>query len=55
VYDPCAGSGTTGIACAQLDRRLLGWECDAAMAALAQRRLAGLRPVPVPGQIEMFG
>jgi len=25
------------------------------MAALAQRTLAGLRAVPVPGQIEMFG
>jgi len=28
---------------------------DAAMAALVQRRLAGMRGVPVPGQIEMFG
>jgi site-specific DNA-methyltransferase (adenine-specific) len=55
VCDPYAGSGTTGIACAQLGRRFLGWERDAAMAALAQRRLAGLRAVPVPGQIEMFG
>jgi site-specific DNA-methyltransferase (adenine-specific) len=55
VCDPYAGSGTMGIACAQLGRRFLGWERDAAMAALAQRRLAGLRAVPVPGQIEMFG
>jgi DNA methylase len=55
VCDPYAGSGTTGIACAQLGRHFLGWERDAAMAALAQRRLAGLRAVPVPGQIEMFG
>jgi tRNA G10 N-methylase Trm11 len=54
VCDPYAGSGTTGIACAQLGRRFLGWERDAAMAVLAQRRLAGLRAVPVPGQIEMF-
>ena len=46
---------STGIACAQLGRHFLGWERDAAMAALAQRRLAGLRAVPVPGQIEMFG
>ena len=30
----------------------LGWERDAAMAALAQRRLSGLRAVPVPGQIK---
>jgi DNA modification methylase len=55
VCDPYAGSGTTGIACAQLGRRFLGWKRDAAMAALAQRRLAGLRVVPAPGQIEMFG
>jgi DNA modification methylase len=55
VCDPYAGSGTTGIACAQLGRRFLGWERDAAMAALAQRRLSGLWAVPVPGQTEMFG
>jgi hypothetical protein len=42
-------------ACAQVGRRFLGWERDAAVAALAQRRPAGLRAVPVPGQIEMFG
>jgi DNA modification methylase len=55
VCDPHAGSGTTGIACALLGRRFLGWERDAAVAALAQRRLSGLRAVPVPGQIEMLG
>ena len=54
VCDPYSG-GTTGVACAQLGRRFLGWERDTAMAALAQRRLAGLRAVPVPGQIDMFG
>jgi DNA modification methylase len=55
VCDPYAGSGTTGIACAQLGRSFLGWERDVPMAELAQRQLAGLRGVPVPGQIEMFG
>lgn len=30
VCDPYAGSGTAGIACAQLGRRFLGWERDAA-------------------------
>jgi hypothetical protein len=54
VCDPYAGSGTTGVACVQLGRRFLGWERDAAMAEAARRRLAGLRAVPVPGQIEMF-
>jgi DNA modification methylase len=53
VCDPYAGRGTTGIACAQLGRRFLSSERDATIAMLAQRRLAGLRAVPVPGQIEM--
>jgi hypothetical protein len=34
---------------------VLGWERDTAIATLAQRRLLGLRALPVPGQIEMFG
>jgi DNA modification methylase len=51
VCDPYAGSGTTGLACAQLGRSALGWERDAAMA---QRRLSGPRAVPVPRQIERF-
>jgi hypothetical protein len=44
-----------GIPCTQFGRSFLSWERDMAMAALAQRRLSGLRAVPVPGQIEMFG
>jgi site-specific DNA-methyltransferase (adenine-specific) len=48
VCDPYAGSATTGIACAQLGRHFLGWERDAAMAALAQRRL-GSAGGPGPG------
>jgi site-specific DNA-methyltransferase (adenine-specific) len=55
VCDPYAGSGTTGIACAQLGRRFLGWEREAGVAELAQRQMAGLRAVPVLRQIEMFG
>jgi DNA modification methylase len=55
VRAPYAGSGTTGLVCARLGWSFRGWERDAAMAELAQRRLAGLLAVPVPGQSEMFG
>jgi DNA modification methylase len=55
VCDPYAGSGTTGVACLQLGRDFLGWERDMAMAEMARRRLVGLRAIPVPGQLEMFG
>ena len=40
VLDPFAGSGTTGVACAELGRRFLGAELDPAYHALAQRRIA---------------
>ena len=43
VCDPYAGSGTTGLACAQLGRRFIGWERDVAMAALAGAAGAGSR------------
>ncbi len=54
VCDPYAGSGTTGVACRALGRHFIGWESDTAMAAIARRRIAGDRAVPVDGQMEMF-
>lgn len=39
VFDPYAGSGTTGIACLQLGRRFIGVEKDAKYAQLAFDRL----------------
>ena len=39
VLDPFTGSGTTGIACARLDRRFLGVELDASHYATAERRI----------------
>ena len=39
VFDPCAGSGTTGVACKLLDRQFLGFELDASWAARANSRL----------------
>lgn len=40
VLDPFTGSGTTGIACARLDRRFLGVELDETHYRTAERRLA---------------
>lgn len=40
VLDPFAGSGSTGLACARLDRRFVGVELDAEHYRTAERRLA---------------
>lgn len=39
VYDPFMGSGTTGVACAQLGRRFVGCEIDPKYHDLARRRI----------------
>lgn len=39
VFDPCMGSGTTGVAAILHNRRFLGIERDSAMFDLAQKRL----------------
>ena len=39
VLDPFMGSGTTGVACAQLGRNFIGIELDPAYYAIAQRRI----------------
>ncbi len=41
VYDPCAGRGTTGVACRLLDREFWGCECDPEEARRATERLRG--------------
>lgn len=40
VLDPCAGSGSTGVACLQTDRRFIGVEVNPAYHAVALKRLA---------------
>lgn len=40
IFDPFAGSGTTGVVAVQHSRRFVGAELDAAYAELAARRLA---------------
>jgi len=39
IFDPFMGSGTTGVACAKLDRQFTGCELDPEYYALAERRL----------------
>ena len=43
VLDPFMGSGTTGVACAQLGRRFIGIEIDPGYFAIAQKRIAQAR------------
>jgi DNA modification methylase len=46
VLDPYAGSGTTGVACAQKDRRFVGIEQDAGYCEIAHRRIAAAAAQP---------
>ena len=40
ILDPFCGSGTTGVACVQTDRRFIGIELDAGYADMARARIA---------------
>lgn len=60
ILDPYMGSGTTGVACAQLGRKFIGIEiepryfdaaCKRIEAAYAQGRLFGDEPPPAPEQL----
>lgn len=42
VLDPCMGSGTTGIACKELDRDFIGIELDKEYFEIAENRIEGL-------------
>jgi site-specific DNA-methyltransferase (adenine-specific) len=43
VLDNCMGSGTTGVACANLNRNFIGIEQDAAYFKIASERIAEAR------------
>ncbi len=44
VFDPCAGSGTTAIACRNLDRHYVCGDSDAGYVAIARKRLQDTDP-----------
>ena len=39
VFDPCAGSGTTGVACKKLNRHFIGIELDKSYFEIAKNRI----------------
>lgn len=54
ILDPFAGSGSTGVACIQLDRNFVGWELSPEYHAIATRRLNGDEAKPRPEQPGLF-
>jgi putative N6-adenine-specific DNA methylase len=42
LFDPFCGSGTTGVACAELARNFVGIDLDESHLELARRRIAGV-------------
>jgi DNA modification methylase len=55
ILDPFAGSGSTGIAATQLNRRFLGFELNRDSFDIACRRLRGEEAKPNPAQPSLFG
>jgi site-specific DNA-methyltransferase (adenine-specific) len=51
VVDPCAGSGTTGLACKILGRKFLGSELDAEWAGKGNARIQSCDPSNLPGSL----
>jgi site-specific DNA-methyltransferase (adenine-specific) len=52
VLDPFSGSGTTGVACARLGRRFLGFELDPHWCEVANRRIGA---IPAWEDTPLFG
>jgi site-specific DNA-methyltransferase (adenine-specific) len=48
IFDPYMGSGTTGVAAAQLGLSFIGCEIDPGYFATARRRIKAAQSVPVP-------
>ena len=42
IFDPCMGSGTTGVACKNLNRKFIGIEKDETYFKIAQDRIAAI-------------
>ncbi len=54
VLDPFSGSGSTGVAVRELERRFVGWELSPEYHAIATRRLNGDEAKPRPEQPGLF-
>ena len=54
VLDPFIGSGSTAIACIQLNRRFIGFEIDQSYWELAQKRISKFINKPSHYQKELF-
>lgn len=52
VLDPFAGSGTTGVACLQHDRRFIGIECDPHYCTIARERLRAVTSAPLFDRVQ---
>lgn len=48
VLDNCMGSGTTGVACVNTNRKFIGIELDENYFAIARNRIGEARAVPTP-------
>lgn len=48
VLDNCMGSGTTGVACANTNRKFIGMELDSDYFRIARRRIAGAYKTKAP-------
>src|SRR5204862_5924230 len=48
VLDPFCGTGTTGAVAKRLGRRFVGCEQDGRYAKAADKRIAGVEPLPAP-------
>lgn len=55
ILDPFSGSGSTGVAATQLNRRFLGFELSPDYYDIACRRLRGDEAKPNPAQPSLFG
>jgi site-specific DNA-methyltransferase (adenine-specific) len=51
VLDPFCGSGTTGVACVNLERRFIGIDRDEDYCTMARRRLNAAQP-PLAMEVE---
>lgn len=55
VCDPFMGSGTTGVACKELNREFIGFEIDKEYFEIAKNRIEGVRKIENHTQLSFGG